>query len=1082
MRNSQRQGAVIRHTHRLESPDLALDLSADPWNLKDGEASFLLGLDVNLPRGFQPDRGRRSIGVSLDEEDRPLTSVIESDTEGFIALRKAFLPNMQSGDVFVTTTATYDPSNGRITQGALFNNYRFMAQDKFAIFSPEGLKGIYPVLERPSGGAIDIPSGLSPGVALVTNVKGVICSEEVILHIPDVTSTQDALFITPQLYAKFGGWDPGFDGGTLFRNPDARNALGSAPLRHPIQAVSSLVQPRDALLVTNTIPAYPEWLAGVQFHKSVVTGLGFRDFRGIIVSNGRKFWRVHDGVYTLVMDLGDDDFLGLRWRGARIAGNRFLLVSPGAFPRVLHLDRRTTLAEDESLAGCIAPRKPEAIEQLIDLQIIAPSWLMFSSLGGSLEAGEIRVMVRGVNNEDAIYSSFVSAVASSFDTVPTTARSDPADSIFLSVAAGSKVSVFTQICRSENPSFIEQFGYSPPIHGRITQIEIWRTIPNAATFYREAVIDVADRTGQELSAVGVRAISNPAEDPLTLAQADLTGLPVLTDSEFSSGGLPPVCRDAASLLGITLCFGKGDESVIPSGVPAYNFNTFNGTYVNATGVFTFNIVVGGFDSYIFQAGDVLEIFGGGHGNETTSIDRIPSGRYPILSSNPGGGTVTIQSNLVSGDILNDVGGIRAAIRREYTPEYPKILDDEQVWYSRTDKFAPENFPPRVLTLSRFGDKFRKAVILGDFCVVIMDQGIHVLYLDGTTLKKETIAQKGMGTPWEDSVTTLGSTVFWASSQGIRTLQLVEDPSAEGRRGKLGLLKGLAFESWFREALDQGDVIDAGTDSRNNCLRFRRKKSDGTHQVLQCSFSTGRCSLLDDDNGLLYAASSFVDSEPKDYPALHSVESRTGQLFEVNNSLEEDPYPGAVVQGKLITPWEWDVDRITHPSSQVFSSKMIGEVLILRISGQEIRRTILDADGKNIHFDPVAGIIPGTEFLIGAIRFRCKFAPLLGESPSQAKTLHGLTLKARKGIRTSAEKINVHAYEGFSPEKKRSSSVPVFDDGDPGFVSQDRVSSLEAQSPAIELEIESLETRSDFKLEMLEATVLEESSEVTDENV
>jgi hypothetical protein len=68
---------------------------------------------------------------------------------------------------------------------------------------------------------------------------------------------------------------------------------------------------------------------------------------------------------------------------------------------------------------------------------------------------------------------------------------------------------------------------------------------------------------------------------------------------------------------------------------------------------------------------------------------------------------------------------------------------------------------------------------------------------------------------------------------------------------------------------------------------------------------------------------------------------------------------------------------------------------------------------------------------------------------------------------------------FSSTVRASDTVAVFNDGDTGKTSQDRVSSLIGQGGALELEIESLETRNDLSYDVIRSTIREELDEASD---
>jgi hypothetical protein len=223
----------------------------------------------------------------------------------------------------------------------------------------------------------------------------------------------------------------------------------------------------------------------------------------------------------------------------------------------------------------------------------------------------------------------------------------------------------------------------------------------------------------------------------------------------------------------------------------------------------------------------------------------------------------------------------------------------------------------------------------------MDQGVHLLRKVGVILLKETVADTGAGTPWPDSVVVVGNTVFWATPQGIRTLVVAAEGGDSGTRGQLGFFQRKGLEQWFRDAADDGDPVDAGFDTRNQTLRFRRKKADHDYQVLQIGFRSGKISLLDDDNGVAYARSPVAETALAPTPPLYSVDPLTGAVFELNFDGSTHPYDGKIVQVILNDDYMFTPTSIRHKTTQVFSTAMVGEIIRFRRGALPLAtRTIL----------------------------------------------------------------------------------------------------------------------------------------------
>jgi hypothetical protein len=419
--------------------------------------------------------------------------------------------------------------------------------------------------------------------------------------------------------------------------------------------------------------------------------------------------------------------------------------------------------------------------------------------------------------------------------------------------------------------------------------------------------------------------------------------------------------------------------------------------------------------------------------------------------------------------------IRFSILRPFRWPWSFIGSDEEVWYSRTDAFAPESFSSRLLVLSRNGDIFRRAVRAGNYAVVVMDQGVHLVFVNGINVLKDTIGDVGIGTPWEDSVAVLDNMVLWATSQGVRVLQVSSDVNQEGNRATLSWLTDLRFESWFKEAAENGDRVDTGVDRTNQTFRFRRFKGNNVYQVLQFSLRTNRWTLLDDDNGLRYASSRYVEVETKALPAMYSVDG-TGAALEVNLRSRPSTYAGSTVQSALSDPvWEVRSISLRHLEKPVFSAGMVGDIIRFRSTVPAVNdtvRTVLTAGPYSITFDAVPGLSSKDSFLIGAVRFRRRYAPLQGSRREHVKTLHENLLRLRRG--ETDGKLILRWYEDLSPVFRAEESFEI---SGPGGTPIDVLGSKDAQGSALELELESLDTNSDFEIESVEAAVREETVSV-----
>ncbi|MHC4091110.1 MAG: hypothetical protein ACYSVY_12695, partial [Planctomycetota bacterium] len=76
------EASEVVQVHSLPVASLDLDLSSERWNLREGQASMVLGVDVIRPGGLRPDRGRKSLGVSLPSGNGPVVYAVGSQFNG----------------------------------------------------------------------------------------------------------------------------------------------------------------------------------------------------------------------------------------------------------------------------------------------------------------------------------------------------------------------------------------------------------------------------------------------------------------------------------------------------------------------------------------------------------------------------------------------------------------------------------------------------------------------------------------------------------------------------------------------------------------------------------------------------------------------------------------------------------------------------------------------------------------------------------------------------------------------------------------------------------------------------------------
>lgn len=823
--------------HDLSDPRINLDLSSPLWALKKGQASEVFGLDVVSPNRFKPDPWRRPVGVSIPVADRPLTSVIPVGTKVTVPTRITATHRLGGSTVsFIFFLRLADASyiNSGVGAGQVIFadpgetpllNYVFRTDDVLLIHSPSALRGAHPIRSKVDQRIITIDAGL--GVDASDNlICALVQGEQLINHIlltnEETGVVEDWIVKSKELYDKQGSWPAACVDVTMNVNADARKGTSISPV---IRRVDSYAQIDDALVFDLNATV----LTDADESKVSVICTEEKDVRGFVVTNGRKFWLQQNGAYTLLLDLEDDDFLGTVWKGAQIATNRLMLVSPDFAPRILHLNRDGTQvlsAEgDEILAGCLPPNKPntDSFDETKNIRRW-PSWLMERNGNEDITAGaSMRVLVRGVNLQDNLVSKFVPVFLAAGLIFPTTV--DGINITILDMAEGNGASVFTVVNRDDVSE-----GAPPVIHRRITHIELWRTqsaVPSA--FYLENRMEIVDYDRGEGVDLGsppvdrvwfealVPGTQGGGPEPLVLSDTDLIGLPVATDTILNSGGLPPVCRDIISFRGITFCFGRASEEREKPVLHARNFYSNNAGYDTSTG----GIADGNYyTNYNFLEGDQAVVVWGGHDSAGSGIS-VPIGVYEITAATET--IITIDKDLIPAGTPNDK--MLVYIRRPYPIEWPHIESDEDVWYSRTDAFEPENFLPRILRLSETGDTFRRVIPVGNYLVIIMDQGVHLIFMDGITPVVDTIAVQGAGTAWPDSVLVFENVVYWASSQGIRKMTVSNQPDELGHRARLSLEGQAEYLDFFREAELNGDTVDAGIDTKNGTMRFRRRSPD-----------------------------------------------------------------------------------------------------------------------------------------------------------------------------------------------------------------------------------------------------------------
>jgi len=1215
---AQLQDAIVHDVDVAESiPNL--NLTTPRYRLKKGEASIILGLDVIEPGHFRPDRGRKPLGATVPTADLPLTMVEGVDADALVTVRVTGValthtynvgpdpitgePDLSQSPVrYRSTTGQWLDTGeyGDLGGGTLFAFYRARIGDRIAVHRPFRFAGYYPVLAGPSSG--NAPDAIllnpPPGGVTLTGVDAVIAQGRGYFLVSGVLpsgTTSTMLVKTPDEYDATGPWPEDILGVHLTHNEDER--LGTQtqvtvyrvdPLDPDAGAapVTKWAMPGDALMLEG----------GEVFSKFTVNIARRSSMRGILLSNGRKFWVLEEAGLRLVLDLGDDALLGSKWRTARIANNRFLLVTEGFAPRVLHLYRNSTDGDEDALAGLISPRHPnERYNSRTEAIEANSSWGATAiGSGGAMDAGTIRVLVRAINLEDNLVSDFVAVALGGSAVIPTSAGS----ATIVTVIGNDRVSVYNAACEASN--------WAAYVSPRMTHIEVWRTQAAATppdVYYLESRIAIADFSGNEShkrqrhtwvapdlvlsSADSPRNVANSAFPyPIALSNTNLARRTIQVAADVLAGGLPPICRDVVSLGGVTLCFGKAAVGRVNQTVMVRDFGFWNADFLAATSDLYVGAIdtVDGLANYTFQVGDILEVTDGGQQlgvarngefNDGTTFMTLGANwtrdatkklliataatsavtwtnvltvgvpyvvQVTIRSITPGGsvwfkgGTPTSASWTTAGTFhdvitpdgtdlelhgdsltaevdvvfaarvgdlgafndvlvpkpgltpgryaiaskvsdttlrLEDTGlvpenlrGVKCHILRPFEIRYPAIESDEDVWYSRTDLFGPENFPPQVLSLSKRGDVFRRAVVVGNLAVAVMDQGVHLIYRSGSILAKETVGETGLGTPWADSVIVIGRTVYWATALGFRGLSVSDDPDQAGLRGRSAYLTPPELSRWFQDAFRAGDTIDSGYDPTWQAIRVRRTAVSGVVQTLQYGLRTEKWTLLDDDTGQRYATARLGDE-----PLLYSVENESGGVFCCNPLDRETsgfPYGDAIVQDTADESYQ--VRRTSLKRLGAFSPLMVGESI--RFPDLDAVRVILTATDDLITFGDVPSISTGVRFIIGAMRVEYLASGIDGEDRDAVKTLHALNARMRSGPRGVSEgELIVRVVADFKVETDEA--APIGDD----LADSERALSIESQGSAIEIGLQCFDARTDFEVEQLRAEVREEPARV-----
>lgn len=1108
---SYTKGDVLYHQYDLTDPNLDLDLTSDPWNLLVGQASLIRGVDVIHRGRLAPAPGRQPACSNFldsgtgDAVDYTLTD----DT-------KSWTP-----DAFIGCWLLRD-SGGSQSFHLITDN------DGTTITCATSIAGAgltYWVVQEPLADLLMAESADMDGFSY-NRISG--CTSNT--NLPGHGYTMPADNEIKKTTAPYA-WDADVVGGYVYQDYDARNnadvALGI------ITEIKTTDNADDTIVFAPDTGNTP---ADLKF--SVVYRVKSTK-RGIWVTNGRKFWLLSGGTWTLYLDLGYT-YIDTQWHVCRIAAHIVMFVSDKYPARIVKLsneeaahDTATTGDIDypdyfhARLAGLLTPKKPVELETAGNNDLnLNKTWRgAKTASAGDLGTGTYRIMVRAVNVDDGAESEMVPVY-------------DNGDLDDRDIANDGKTIAIWSTTRDANQ-------YWPgPYHSRWTHLEVWRTECDGSAYYLERRIELPGQFN-EYDGAAHWTLVDDATAACQLSDTALAGNTQATANDLLAGKPPPMCKRALSLLGVTICFGAASESksaVVTYGVD-FERHAAGMSYTHATRLLS---QAGEFTNYQDDGLNYYVI--------TSSTEGI-TGVYQIQSRPDAN---TLQLSVGPGENLTNVTGY---IMRQYIIyDWPFIESDEDVWYSRTDKHAPESFQivnsdgtSRILRVSSIGDTFRNAVKVGNYACMIMSGGVHLLYFDSGVLIADTVITSGGGTPWENSVIVYDNVVVWARPEGPRILVTSNEPDSDGHRGRLGWLEPDGkMRQWFEDAYNNGYTVDAGIDSHNGTIRFRRTVDANTFEVLEYSYLNKRWTQLDDDSGSMYVNSRFADTTESADEILYSVDAN-GQLFQENVTDLSHVYDSYDVQGTLEVQYSgsgtaatytltdltqsWDTNEladswlvisstghriVSNTATEItvatsigtgtksyevhnyltdgttylyrtgaFSHLMTGDIIRFKGASESessVARVIDTARADLITFATTSGeltIEEGVTFYIAGPRFCIRWAPMMGKIRDAIKTLRDLVVRAFTGPRNHAGgawpdppegAITLSSFRDYhtTAVDAAEDEIGIFDEGNTGNLSEDRVSALEGQGSAITLQLATEDTRTDFRLEMVKAVVEEES--------
>ena len=106
----------------------------------------------------------------------------------------------------------------------------------------------------------------------------------------------------------------------------------------------------------------------------------------------------------------------------------------------------------------------------------------------------------------------------------------------------------------------------------------------------------------------------------------------------------------------------------------------------------------------------------------------------------------------------------------------------------------------------------------------------------------------------------------------------------------------------------------------------------------------------------------------------------------------------------------------------------------------------------------------------------KFPPYIGQFAENTKTVHAVGLTALPGPRNTnpTGKFSIRMYRDHDDDAidDNDREIPIFDEDDVTYTSIDRCSDVAGTGTALSLEIECIESRTDFRIKELTMQVIE----------